>query len=120
MHWDSEYVNQLSISIGVDVVSFRQHHQVWSCLDVDKVRMSLQIIGGIIDPQGSVLVYPIVVFNSQVKHVLVGELSFLLKQLREQVLFESPNKVLGQVSYLLMSQMDTYIEEWVIFVLLHP
>ena len=35
--------------------------------------MLLQIIGGVVDTQGPVLIYLIIVFNSQVKHVLVGE-----------------------------------------------
>jgi len=39
----------------------------------------LQIIGGIIDPQCPVLIYSIIAFNGQVKHVLVGELSFLFE-----------------------------------------
>ena len=41
--------------------------------------MSLQIIGGVIDPQGSVLIYSIIVLNCQVKHVLVGKVGFLLE-----------------------------------------
>ena len=56
--------------------------------------MPLWIIGGIIDLQSFVLIYPVVILNGQVDHVLVGELGFLLKQLREQMLFEFPEKVL--------------------------
>jgi hypothetical protein len=76
------------------VLLFRQHHQVWSCPDVDEVRVSLEIIGGVIDPQSPVSIYSVVAINGQVKHILVGELSFLLKQSREEMLFELPEKVL--------------------------
>jgi hypothetical protein len=69
--------------VGV-VFLFRQHHQVWSGADIDDIRVSLEIIGCVIDPQCAMLVYPAVGINGQVKHILLGELmKFLAKQLRE-------------------------------------
>jgi hypothetical protein len=66
------------------VFLFRQHHLVWPGVDIDEVRVSLEIIGCVIDPQCAMLVYPVVGINGRVKHILVGELlSCLFKQSRK-------------------------------------
>jgi hypothetical protein len=71
--------------VGV-IFLFRQHHQVWLGVDIDEVRVSLEIIGCVIDLQCAMLVYPAVGINGQVKYILFGELmNFLFKQLREQI-----------------------------------
>ena len=82
-------------------------------MDINEVRVLLEIIGCVIDPQCVMLVYLVVGINGQVKHILVSELmSFLAKKPREQMSFGSLREVL-RVGELFVNEQDTigYIHE---------